>query len=51
MSAQGQVLGHFRASGVRPRLADRLSAFGIELPPNLFDPEPREDDIERAHPQ
>ena len=40
MSADGQVLGRFRATGVRPRLADRLSAFGIELPPNLFDPEP-----------
>ncbi len=43
MSAQGQVLGRFRASGVRPRLADRLSAFGIELPPGLFDPEPGAD--------
>ena len=51
MSAQGQVLGQFRASGVRPRLADRLSAFGIDLPADLFDPEPSEDDIALAHPR
>lgn len=51
MSAQGQVLGRFRASGVRPRLADRLSAFGITLPPNLFDPEPGENDAELAQPR
>jgi pilus assembly protein CpaF len=51
MSAQGQVLGRFRASGVRPRLADRLSAFGIALPPNLFDPEPDDNDAESAQPR
>ena len=51
MSAQGQVLGRFRASGVRPRLADRLSAFGIAIPPNLFDPEPGDNDAELAQPQ
>jgi pilus assembly protein CpaF len=51
MSAQGQVLGRFRASGVRPRLADRLSAFGIALPPNLFDPEPGDNDAELAQPR
>ncbi len=46
MSAQGQVLGRFRASGVRPRLADRLSAFGIALSPNLFDPDPGDNDAD-----
>lgn len=51
MSAQGEVLGRFRASGVRPRLADRLSAFGIALPPNLFDPEPGDNDAEWAQPR
>ena len=51
MSAQGQVLGRFRASGVRPHLADRLSAFGIELPPDLFDPEPGDNDAELAQPR
>ncbi len=48
MSPQGQVLGRFRASGVRPRLADRLSAFGIELPPDLFDPAPGGGDAQLA---
>jgi pilus assembly protein CpaF len=51
MSAQGQVLGRFRASGVRPRLADRLSAFGIELPPDLFDPELGDNDADLAQPR
>jgi len=35
----GAVQGEFRACGIRPRLTDRLSAFGIELGSSLFDPE------------
>jgi pilus assembly protein CpaF len=32
----GQVAGHFEASGVRPRFADRIRLAGIELPARLF---------------
>jgi pilus assembly protein CpaF len=38
MDANGTVTGHFCATGVRPRFADRLRVQGIELPENLFDP-------------
>jgi pilus assembly protein CpaF len=34
----GTVRGHFSATGVRPRLIERLNAFGIEVPERLFDP-------------
>jgi pilus assembly protein CpaF len=34
----GTVLGHFCATGVRPRLIERLNAFGIDVPERLFDP-------------
>ena len=30
------VLGHFRATGIRPRFADRLKAYGIDLASMLF---------------
>jgi pilus assembly protein CpaF len=33
----GKVLGDFRATGIRPRFADRMKAYGIDLPPVLFD--------------
>lgn len=32
----GKVIGQFRPSGIRPRFADRLKAYGIELPTSLF---------------
>ena len=32
----GDVIGHFEATGVRPKFADRLRSFGVELPGNLF---------------
>ena len=32
----GAVIGHFEASGVRPKFADRLRSFGVELPSDLF---------------
>jgi pilus assembly protein CpaF len=38
LSADGKVLGHFQASGVRPKFSDRLRAFGIVLPDAMFDP-------------
>ena len=32
----GKVIGRFRPSGIRPRFADRLKQYGIELPASLF---------------
>jgi pilus assembly protein CpaF len=34
----GAVRGYFCATGVRPRFAERLQAFGITLPDQLYDP-------------
>jgi pilus assembly protein CpaF len=34
----GTVLGHFAATGLRPKFGERLKAFGIVLPDSLFDP-------------
>ncbi|MCF1371070.1 CpaF family protein [Burkholderia cenocepacia] len=34
----GSVRGHFCATGVRPKFAERLQAFGINLPDSLYDP-------------
>lgn len=34
----GQVLGHFKATGIRPKFAQRLSTFGIEIKDEYFDP-------------
>lgn len=39
VDADGAVLGHFCASGVRPKLMGRLQAFGVSLPEDLFDPD------------
>ena len=38
VDADGKVLGHFSASGVRPHFADRLRMFGVGVPDSLFDP-------------
>jgi pilus assembly protein CpaF len=38
IDAQGKVLGRFHATGVRPKFMERLAAFGIRLPDDLFDP-------------
>ena len=38
MDAQGNVLGHFRATGVRPKFMERLRNYGVTVPDNLFDP-------------
>lgn len=35
---QGGIIGHFSATGVRPRFLERLRAFGITLSDTLFDP-------------
>jgi pilus assembly protein CpaF len=38
LDTQGRVTGRFRASGIRPKFADRLKTLGVALPPDLFDP-------------
>lgn len=34
----GVVLGHFAATGIRPRFSERVRAFGLPLADSLFDP-------------
>ena len=34
---EGKVVGRFRATGIRPRFADRLRVAGIHLPLEMFD--------------
>jgi pilus assembly protein CpaF len=34
----GTVRGHFCATGVRPKFVERLQAFGIHLPDEIYDP-------------
>jgi len=34
---EGRVIGDFRATGVRPRFAERFKLFGFELPPRMFE--------------
>jgi pilus assembly protein CpaF len=38
VSPEGQVLGHFRPTGVRPRFCERLDVYGFKLPPDIFEP-------------
>jgi len=38
MGENGEVLGSFRATGIRPRFAERLKAYGINLSSMLFSP-------------
>ncbi|MCS0590720.1 CpaF family protein [Massilia norwichensis] len=39
IDADGKVLGHFCATGVRPRFAERLRMFGAPVPEDTFDPD------------
>ena len=39
VDAEGKVFGHFSATGVRPRFADRLKLFGAPVPEDAFDPD------------
>jgi hypothetical protein len=44
------VVGQFKATGIRPKFADRLKAYGVDLAAMLFsNPEPRAIAAERAH--
>ena len=37
VDSQGQVLGRFRPTGIRPRFAERLKAHGLQLPRVFFE--------------
>jgi len=37
VDAQGQVLGRFRTTGIRPRFAEKLKACGMQLPRSFFE--------------
>src|SRR6476661_781448 len=37
ITAEGKVIGRFRATGVRPKCSDRLRAAGIQLPASMFE--------------
>ncbi len=37
LAENGTVLGEFVATGIRPRLAERLASSGVNLPPALFE--------------
>ena len=41
IAADGTVQGHFRATGIRPKFAERLRVYGIPLREELFDPSRR----------
>ena len=38
LDPHGNVIGHFCATGVRPRFIDRLRTFGVTISETLFDP-------------
>jgi pilus assembly protein CpaF len=37
VDAQGQVIGRFKPTGIRPRFAERLKASGLQLPRVFFE--------------
>ncbi len=37
LGPEGTVIGRFIATGVRPKVCERLKASGIQLPPDMFD--------------
>jgi pilus assembly protein CpaF len=37
MGEDGKVIGRFKATGIRPRCADRLRAYGVQLGSLLFE--------------
>lgn len=38
VDSDGNIVGHFQATGVRPKIADRLHSFGVALSDSMFDP-------------
>ena len=41
IDAKGNVTGHFQATGIRPKFADKLRNHGVNLPDSMFDPSNR----------
>ena len=41
VDANGKVIGHFQATGIRPKFADKLRNYGVNLPDSMFDPSQR----------
>jgi pilus assembly protein CpaF len=37
VTQEGKVIGRFRATGVRPKICERLKASGVHLPPDMFE--------------
>jgi pilus assembly protein CpaF len=37
ITAEGRVTGRFRATGVRPKVTEKLAAAGFQLPPTMFE--------------
>jgi len=37
VDSQGQVLGRFKPTGIRPRFAEKLKACGLQLPRVFFE--------------
>jgi pilus assembly protein CpaF len=37
LGAEGKVLGRFVATGVRPKVCERLKSSGVHLPPDMFE--------------
>ena len=37
---EGRYLGRLKATGIRPKFSEHLENFGINLPADLFAPEP-----------
>jgi pilus assembly protein CpaF len=37
VAQDGKVIGRFRATGVRPKVCERLKASGVHLPPDMFE--------------
>jgi pilus assembly protein CpaF len=37
VTTDGKVIGRFRATGVRPKVCERLKASGVHLPPDMFE--------------
>ena len=41
VDGEGRVIGHHRATGVRPKFSERLARAGIQMSPDVFDPSRR----------
>jgi pilus assembly protein CpaF len=37
LNREGKVMGRFRATGVRPKCAEKLATMGIHLPIDMFE--------------